>query len=412
MKNVGATLRHATEHGEPGAQHGARFGCCAGLGTRPAIVYAAPPGVKAPRVKISLSAALKNVPARQVNDGYSVNPPLVYIWRNQMCASKPRDETNVHRPADASEPRRDVRTKKKFNVCLRRFRECLVASSHLYVCSKNLAASQLKYTNAIVPGISVGNAERARSSRSALSTPVHPVEYVSGVNAPITASVRYPCIAHAHAHITIPTIGRHRSSLSVFHAELVRFVDGPVERMKTKRKRIQRLTQVSRRFVARVERSETVNATGRIVDRPRTRCANGDAPAASIARSARWMTHAGRRRVQRATRARRFERNREARDGKSERWVIARSRTTRRAMDLCTNKLHERIVRDGVRGFGARERARHATSTLGGWNRKPTSTQDRPSSSAREAYFESNLANGSHRTHPLGRANCSNTLSR
>ncbi|OUS45233.1 hypothetical protein BE221DRAFT_77433, partial [Ostreococcus tauri] len=48
---VSAKLRkpHATEHGEPGAQHGARFGCCAGLGTRPAIVYAAPPGVKAPR---------------------------------------------------------------------------------------------------------------------------------------------------------------------------------------------------------------------------------------------------------------------------------------------------------------------------------------------------------------------------
>jgi len=96
---------------KPGAQHDARFGCSTGLGTRPVIDDTAPPGVECPmqiafafaKRRRNAMLAVANVPARQVNNGYSVNPTLVYIWRNQIYAAKPRDGSNERRPADASE---------------------------------------------------------------------------------------------------------------------------------------------------------------------------------------------------------------------------------------------------------------------------------------------------------------------
>lgn len=92
-----------------GAQHDARFGCSTGLGTRPVIDDTAPPGVECPmqiafaKRRRNATFAVTNVPARQVNDGYCVNPTLVYIWRNQIYAAKPRDGSNERRPADTSE---------------------------------------------------------------------------------------------------------------------------------------------------------------------------------------------------------------------------------------------------------------------------------------------------------------------
>ena len=41
-----------------------------------------------------------------------INPTLVYIWHNQIYASKPRDAANGHRPADASGSRRETEKNK------------------------------------------------------------------------------------------------------------------------------------------------------------------------------------------------------------------------------------------------------------------------------------------------------------
>jgi hypothetical protein len=159
---------------KPGAQHDARFGCSTGLGTRPVIDDTAPPGVECPmqiafafaKRRRNAMLAVANVPARQVNNGYIVNPTLVYIWRNQIYAAKPRDGSNERRPADASELHRKASSRassrrvavespggKKTTVApsetsahltlfaTRRARRRSHSSSR-HVCSKNLALSQ------------------------------------------------------------------------------------------------------------------------------------------------------------------------------------------------------------------------------------------------------------------------------
>jgi hypothetical protein len=154
-----------------GAQHDARFSCSTGLGTRPVIDDTAPPGVECPmqiafafaKRRRDATFAVANVPARQVNNGYSVNPTLVYIWRNQIYAAKPRDGSNERRPADASELHRKASSRASSRRVARRKKNNTVApsetSAHLtlfatrrarrrshpssrHVCSKNLALSQ------------------------------------------------------------------------------------------------------------------------------------------------------------------------------------------------------------------------------------------------------------------------------
>ena len=84
-----------------------------------------------------------------------INPTLVYIWHNQIYASKPRDAANGHRPADASGSRRETRKTSRVEIVRtsRRFATIKYTPPRAstapplrarYVCSKNLALSQLK----------------------------------------------------------------------------------------------------------------------------------------------------------------------------------------------------------------------------------------------------------------------------